>query len=140
MFTFVKKFLVLSFLILSVFSFSWVNADESFNTEFDNIMSDINNILWTDNTETKKTPLEKARDELKQYEKWDSYVSLIDNFVSEKSYDIDYLKRISEKVKSFDFSKYNSPSLEKNIILKAVIVYIDLLLDDTINKNQSYQY
>jgi hypothetical protein len=124
-----KKILILFVLCLSFFSVKVSYAEES-----------LNDILWaifweeTMDTDITMTPLEKAREKLKSYDRWTEFITVIDGFVEKKKSDKEYLQRISTKVKAFDLSKYNSPVSNKDATLAAVIWYIDALLDDAIAK------
>ena len=131
---YLKKVFIVFFVLFSVFGFTtnFVKADA--------LDDFINWFLWDDAPVSEpevietETPLEKARKELKKYEKWTYFMNLVDNLVSAKSTDKQYLQWVSNKVKAFDASKYYSPVANKDLTLKAVIAYIDALLDETIAK------
>ncbi len=130
---YLKKIFVAFFILFSVLGFTtnFVKADA--------LDDFINWFLETPDLELEpvvenETPLKKARKELQKYDKWTYFMSLVDNLVATKSTNKQYLQWVSNKVKSFDLSKYYSPIVNKDLTLKAVISYIDALLDETIAK------
>ncbi len=124
-----KKLLISFILGISLFSVNTSFAEEE----------SLENILWaifgeTPVKETIITPLEKAREKLIWYNRWQEFITVIDGFVEKKKSDKEYLQKISVKVKAFDLSGYHSSVVNKDATLAAVIWYIDALLDDSIAK------
>ncbi len=127
-----KNFIYLLVLLFSCFSFiNFTNAEEDVS------INDIYKLLWVDSmlndnvddTQT-KTPKELAKEELLKYPKWEKYVKMIDDFIKAKETDMNFLSRISYKVKNFNFSNYHSSDPQKDKTLKAVINYIDKYIDE----------